>query len=574
MTARYRDLAARVRDAEARLQAAGVALVHARNRARGSTVIAAIDPCSVATKLLKKRGHSVAYLCNLAPRQPERCQSGWSLSLTPHCLRSVTRPVSGGGATTMTALDIFVEDLLAVRAELAAAPPPSRFVAALDQNSLAAVVARGGEIEPYLFSLLAHPGVGRTLAETVMRRVFTTYLDSGEIHSRKRKAPLATLVCLLVAFAALVAPLLVLLAAVVVVRAIWKCAILAVLGLAFFAWSAVQINRHVETAQRLKQDRKEAIDEQIENARISVLGIRGQFCVVSAAKYLEFGRLKSHEELRDMGDLLFFDTIKEVSIFLSQAENFCVFFSHQWLGWSVPDPENVQYKTSVLALQAIASKEKKDHSKIFVWYDYASIPQRAPELQKLAIISLPTFASIVDSFVVIAPDAKHADSGQACGRASYLKRAWCRAEVMSHWTRKGTSTMYWATDSGLEMMAPEGAAEDFLIAADVFGGDLTCCRLGHRGGTRCDREDLMLPMLGLYQEIMSKKDEPIFAAIEPKVGVLYPQFFQYIDENGIKTTRPLFGDLIKAAKEKTAGPKGSAGAAPKVAPAPEPFVHG
>ena len=146
--AKYRDLAARVRDAEARLQAAGVALVHARNRARGSTVIAATDPCGVATKRLKARGHSVAYLCNLAPRRPERCQSGWSLSLTPHCLRAA-RPAAagGGGATNMNALDVFVEDLLAVRAELAAAPPPSRLVAALDQNSLAAVVARGGVIE-------------------------------------------------------------------------------------------------------------------------------------------------------------------------------------------------------------------------------------------------------------------------------------------------------------------------------------------------------------------------------------------------------------------------------------------
>ena len=253
-------------------------------------------------------------------------------------------------------------------------------------------------------------------------------------------------------------------------------AVLAVLGVAFLIWSVVQISRYVETAQRLKQERKESINTQIKNARNSVMGIRGQFCVVSAAKYLEFGRFKSHEELRDKGDLFFFDTMKEASIFLSQAENFCVFFSHQWLGWSIPDPENIQYKAGVKALQGIATKETKDLSNIFVWYDYGSIPQRAPELQKLAIISLPTFASIVDSFVVIAPDAKHADSGQYCGRASYLKRAWCRAEVMSHWARKGTSTMYWATDSGLELMAPGRVTEDFLNAVDVFGGDLTCCR--------------------------------------------------------------------------------------------------
>jgi len=67
-------------------------------------------------------------------------------------------------------------------------------------------------IEPYLFSLLARPGVGRTLAETVLRRIFTTLLDSGEIRSRKRAAPLAALAGVVVALAALAVPLLVLLA--------------------------------------------------------------------------------------------------------------------------------------------------------------------------------------------------------------------------------------------------------------------------------------------------------------------------------------------------------------------------
>jgi len=60
-------------------------------------------------------------------------------------------------------------------------------------DSLPAILLGGGVIEPYLFSLLWTPGLGRTLAETVLRRLFSMLLDSGVIRSNKRVAPLNNL---------------------------------------------------------------------------------------------------------------------------------------------------------------------------------------------------------------------------------------------------------------------------------------------------------------------------------------------------------------------------------------------
>ena len=59
--------------------------------------------------------------------------------------------------------------------------------------------------------------------------------------------------------------------------------------------------------------------------------------------------------------------------------------------------------------------------------------------------------------------------------------------------------MYFSSNQGLQPLAPSEAV--LTEALDVFGGELTCCRLGHPNGAVCDKEHLMLPMLGLYGEI-------------------------------------------------------------------------
>ena len=105
---------------------AGLTIVNAHNRPKGSTVISCEDRDAVITKRLKKKGHAFAPLFNLhpeglplappnkpgAPISLGRSQLGWSLSLTPYSLRELT--------PGRTALDVFTDDLLAVCAELQA----------------------------------------------------------------------------------------------------------------------------------------------------------------------------------------------------------------------------------------------------------------------------------------------------------------------------------------------------------------------------------------------------------------------------------------------------------------------
>ena len=71
---------------------------------------------------------------------------------------------------------------------------------------------------------------------------------------------------------------------------------------------------------------------------------------------------------------------------------------------------------------------------------------------------------------------------------------------MSCWARNGTSDMYFNTNEGLK---PLVVSDEILHEAlDVMNGEFTCCRLGHPNEDPCDREALMLPLLGLYADVI------------------------------------------------------------------------
>ena len=59
-----------------------------------------------------------------------------------------------------------------------------------------------------------------------------------------------------------------------------------------------------------------------------------------------------------------------------------------------------------------------------VWLDVLSVPQTNASVQRLVIASLPTFASVCDLFIVVAPDAVHTATGKRCDAASYRQRGW------------------------------------------------------------------------------------------------------------------------------------------------------
>ena len=179
-----------------------------------------------------------------------------------------------------------------------------------------------------------------------------------------------------------------------------------------------------------------------------------------------------------------------------------------------------------------------------------SIPQACRPIQQLAIKSLPSLASSLHYFVVVAPETTHADTCVPCDIQTYHKRCWCRAEVMSHWSRRGTKNMFYATADGLNPMCTDGITKEFLEAVHVFDGDLTCCALGHHDGTTaCDREELVFPMLGLYSEINARKAEPemkvIYDTISPIINSIYPKDFIYKSPQ-TTASKSLFGDLVTA----------------------------
>ena len=147
-------------------------------------MLAVEAPASVLTKELKRRGHAPAMLYNLAPGAPAANQYGWCLSFTPHCLRELD------GAT---ALDVFVRDL-----KVCAAAAPRQA-----SNSIISILSKGGAEEPWLFSFLWAPGLGREAGSLILRRLFTRLLDAGVGKPRPRNpaAVLAALVLLFVAIA-------------------------------------------------------------------------------------------------------------------------------------------------------------------------------------------------------------------------------------------------------------------------------------------------------------------------------------------------------------------------------------
>ena len=184
----YRNLASRVKVVEETCSALQLEVVHACHRKGGSTVLAVHDPACRTQKLLSKRNHKCTFLYNLHPSSPERCQYGWCLSFTPHCLRELD------GAT---ALDVFVRDL-----KVCAAAAPRQA-----SNSIVAVLAAGGAEEPWLFSFLWRPGIGRETGSLILRRLFTRLLDAG-VGKRPRRNPVAVLAALCLLFVAIACALL------------------------------------------------------------------------------------------------------------------------------------------------------------------------------------------------------------------------------------------------------------------------------------------------------------------------------------------------------------------------------
>merc|ERR1712166_28186 len=131
--------------------------------------------------------------------------------------------------------------------------------------------------------------------------------------------------------------------------------------------------------------------------------------------------------MRARGTLLYLDSTEDITEF--RKTNHIVFLSHQWLGFSSPDEDGNHFAAMSKAIQAIEAQ--LNGMPCYVWCDYCSIAQSHRGLQALAVSALPVYAAMRDSFVVVSPTCRHADTDKICNTQTYNTRGWCRAEMLS-----------------------------------------------------------------------------------------------------------------------------------------------
>lgn len=180
--AKYHTLVSAVETATRTMEASGMMIIHSNHRIKGSTVLAVEDPSALTSKKLKKKGHSTSPIYCAHPEAPHRCQTGFQLSLTPHCLRQMKDGKS--------ALEIFTDDAVEAHRDALACYPPlaKRF----RENSLLAILLCGGDEAIWALDFLRRPGVGREIVSLMLRRIYSAILDSGVVCSKRHPTPLRT----------------------------------------------------------------------------------------------------------------------------------------------------------------------------------------------------------------------------------------------------------------------------------------------------------------------------------------------------------------------------------------------
>jgi len=305
--------------------------------------------------------------------------------------------------------------------------------------------------------------------------------------------------------------------------------------------------------EKLQKEQEEEVIRKkhlISHSRSEVRRFKAPVVMMRASDFIQMKHLMPFEVLRDKHQLKSFDDFTSLESFL--RKHYTIFFSHQWLGWSDPDPSDTQFEVMKAATRKL-SENNGGLEKTYIWCDYGSIPQKNREVQMLAVNSLPAVSSSLHAFVIVAPSATHLNTSEECNVETYNRRGWCRAEVTSHACRRGFDNMYLATsESDIDLVNDD----EFKIsdAIKVFEGEFTCCRLNHPLSGTCDREELLQPMLGLYCDVYKRRFSPrmkrFYDEIEQCKSTVFPKQIEVTQSNGLVETRPLFVDLIEMA-EKT-----------------------
>lgn len=236
--------------------------------------------------------------------------------------------------------------------------------------------------------------------------------------------------------------------------------------------------------------------------------------VLPIAEVMKLDTLRPFQELLARGCLL-----KYTETMLARV----IFVSHQWLGWSHPDPERIQLSSLQACLCRLMKGGTDTHPHfaarlagvktavkgrhwarvlphMLCWVDYCCMPQPTAagevgdhryscgDLAKQlsdAVQSIPAYIERTALIIILVPLATHANTGATCGVSSWRSRGWCRMEFLSAaLARYPIPTMVCGTRPA-----------HFILPGDLQSltagqGQFTCCLLQHRmAGTRepCDR---------------------------------------------------------------------------------------
>lgn len=284
--------------------------------------------------------------------------------------------------------------------------------------------------------------------------------------------------------------------------------------------------------------------------------------LLSLPGFRKLGKFLPHEELLNRGALTWLHTYAAIEEFVGSGM-FIIFMSHQWTSFTEPDHTGKQYEAMLLAIERVCQDFGRGDDDTYLWLDYASIPQQHRGLQTLAINSLTVYAANVSAFVIVAPSVDHANlKGELCDKETYSRRAWCRAEQLSHLLAKSDESMYLAEGNSLHRLTPDWLEQ----SAHVFDGELTCCRRNHVGMELCDKERLVIPMLGLFAQYAARvhstaatrhgtgsaKEVERKLQLLEKEAELFPEYFECKLEDNKSEQRVLFGGVLARLKERQA----------------------
>ncbi|CAJ1381343.1 unnamed protein product [Effrenium voratum] len=319
-------------------------------------------------------------------------------------------------------------------------------------------------------------------------------------------------------------------------------------GVAFFVSTA-------QAKRRLWKEKEEQLESTVAQGLATVRELGYPMAILPAK---DFARLSGdeleqcHEGLRDLGLLRVLDSSEEIQQFHAMG-NHIVFFSYHWPSSTRLGPDQVQRRAMNHALELYSDKVGADMENIFIWLDIVSIPQKHRGVQVLAINSLYVYASSVDALIIIAPPTVQEQTGEKLGLESYKNRVWTRVEQIAHLSAHGMESLFFYQPNGLEPVDLRWL-EDVVR---VFDASTTCCTQRHQHFGKCDRESLVLPLIGLYYRVAAAERRGVdsnegtatlYEMMESKRDNVFPRIFEHVSVvNGqeVRKKKVLFGDLLE-----------------------------